>query len=94
MRVSQARDDGADDRTRGPLLLAPVTKVRGEILEVASSFPESAAFGPQNEGSESDMCKVHVPASGMKGECLVMYSDQGAQHVCKFFYVTSQRNER
>ena len=39
--VFQARAFGADDRTCGLLLLAPVPKVRGEILSFPSNVPRS-----------------------------------------------------
>ena len=48
IRVFQARAFGADDRTLGLLLLAPVPKVKDEILEYASSFPQYAASAPQD----------------------------------------------
>ena len=48
IRVFQARALGADDRTLGLLLLAPVSEVKGEILEYASSFPQNAAYSPQD----------------------------------------------
>ena len=55
----QARALGADDKTRVLLLLAPMTKVRGEILEFASVVPQYAACDPQSTVSESHVYKFH-----------------------------------
>ena len=69
--VFQTRLSGHDHRTRGLLLLAPVPKVRGEILELATSLAQSAASGPQNKESESAF--LLCVASAMKGEYLDLH---------------------